>query len=79
MVRRPDDQPAALADGPQPRAHLVAHLLRRAEGQRVLLVDRAPEAQPVAVAPLQPAGSMQAGWIGFSTSTPISISSGMIG
>ena len=63
----------------QARQHLGAHVLRRAEGQRVLFVDAAPEAQLVAVNALELGGSMQAGWTGLSTSRPISIRSGMIG
>ena len=56
----------------------VATVIGTAERHRVLLVDDAPEAEVPAVLPLQAAGSMAAGWTGLSTSTPISMSSGMM-
>jgi hypothetical protein len=43
------DQSATLADRLQPGLNFGSLILKGAKGQRMLFVDRAPEAQPVAV------------------------------
>jgi hypothetical protein len=53
MVGRPQDQAAVAADRAQPGPDLLADIVGRAEGQGVLLVERAPEAQPVPEPDLQ--------------------------
>ena len=80
VMRRAEDQPAVLADGLQPRRALPR--ARRPACRTAACAARRSMPQKHSWSPyccFRSAGSMQAGWIGFSTSRPISIRSGMIG
>ena len=77
VMCRCQDQAAIFAERGDSLGDLCADLVGTAEGKRVLLVHRPPKAQVLPVLELQAPASIAAGWTGFKTSRPISISSGM--
>ena len=79
VMRRPEDQAATLAHRAQPRQHFRPHRLGRSRTAASPVRRWCPRS--ISLSPysrFSSAGSMHTGWTGLSTSSPISINSGMI-